>query len=143
VLLPVIGLCRRADGADVIGAALLERAAGWGYRRIAGWLGRPVSTVRGWLGRVSGNAQRLRVAFTGLLHALDDDPAALVSAGSPLADAVAAVGAAVAAVRRRWGVEVVVVSPWQVASAVTVGRLLAPDPPAGLIYTSAHLGGRV
>lgn len=142
VLVPVSTLGRRADGADVVGAALLDRAEGLGYRRIAARVGRPVSTVRGWLGRMSSNAERVRVAFTQLCHRVDDDPGPLSSAGSVLADAVAAIGAAAAAVRRAWGTGVVVLSAWQVASALTLGRLLAPVPPAVLTNTSAHLVGR-
>jgi hypothetical protein len=134
-------LVRRADGVDVIGAALVDRAQGLGYRRIAGRVGRSVTTVRGWLSRVSGNAGRLRVAFTLLWHRLDDDAGWLSPAGSALAEAVAAIGAAAAALRRVWGIAVVVVSPWQIASAVTLGRLLAPSPPARLTNTTAHLVG--
>ena len=139
VLAPVGTLGRRADGVDVVGAALLDRAQGLGYRRIAVRVGRPVSTVRDWLTRMASNAERVRVAFTLLRHRLDDDAGPLSPAGSGLADAVAAIGAAAAAVRRTWGAAVVVLSAWQVASALTVGRLLAPVPPAKLTNTSAHL----
>lgn len=142
VLVPVSTLERRADGADVVGAALLARAEGLGYRRIAVRVGRPISTVRGWLSRMSSNAERVRVAFTLLRHRVEDDPGPLSPAGSALADAVAAIGAAAAAVRRAWGSAVVVLSAWQVASALTLGRLLAPVPPAVLTNTSAHLVGR-
>jgi len=55
----------------VIGAALLAKAAGRGHRVIAAELGRPVSTVRGWLRAFTARAAGLRVVFTGLLHALD------------------------------------------------------------------------
>lgn len=47
VLLPVFALVRRADLAEVIGAALAAKAAGAGARVIAERLGRPVETVRG------------------------------------------------------------------------------------------------
>jgi hypothetical protein len=126
---------------DVIGAALVDRAEGVGYRRIAARVGRPTSTVRGWLSRVSSNAERLRVAFTLLRHRVDDDAGPLSPAGSALADVVAAIGAAAAAVRRACGTAVVVVSAWRVASALTLGRLLAPVPPAQLTNTSSHLVG--
>lgn len=139
--MPVGTLERRADGVDVVGAALLDRVEGLGYRRVAAGVGRPVSTVRGWLSRMSSNAERVRVAFTLLLHAVDDDPGPLSPAGSAVGDAVAAIGAAAAAVRRSWGNAVVVLSAWQVASALTLGRLLAPAPPARLTNTSAHLFG--
>ena len=102
VLSPLTVLSRRADGAGVIGAALLVRAGGWGYRRVAARVGRPVSTVRGWSGRMAANAERVFTAFTGLVHELEADPAPVAPAGSALADAVAAVGAGTAAVRRRF-----------------------------------------
>jgi hypothetical protein len=141
VLLPPTTWVRRADGVEVIGAALLARVWGWGYRRIAARVGRPISTVRAWVRRVTGNAQRIFVAFLGLVHELDTDPAPVAPAGSVFADAVAAVGAGVAAVARRFGTGVVVVSAWRVAAALTHGRLLAPCPPPRLINTRWHLPG--
>src|SRR6266511_4190488 len=48
VLLPTVGLLRRVDLAEVIGAALLARARQASHRQIAAWLGVPLSTVRGW-----------------------------------------------------------------------------------------------
>ena len=41
----------RVDAAEVIGAALEAKAAGWAHRRIAGRLGVPECTARGWLRR--------------------------------------------------------------------------------------------
>lgn len=141
MLSPLTVLSRRADAVEVIGAALLARARGWGYRRVAAWVGRPVSTVRGWLGRLAANAGQVFAAFMRLVHELEVDPPPVAPAGSLLADAVAAVGAGAAAVRRRFGVAVVVVSAWRVAAALTHGRLLAPIPPTVLINTSWHLAG--
>ena len=63
VLLPFWVLARRANGVAVIGAALLAKAAGRGHRAIAAELGRPVSTVRGWLRRFAARAQGLWVLF--------------------------------------------------------------------------------
>lgn len=51
VLLPVTAVPRRADTAGVIWWALVAKALGWGFRRIAARLGRPGETVRGWLRR--------------------------------------------------------------------------------------------
>jgi hypothetical protein len=87
------------------------------------------------------NADRIFVAFMGLVHELEVDPAPVAPAGSVFADAVAAVGAGVAAVRRRFGTSVVVVSAWRVAAALTHGCLLAPSPPPRLINTSWQLVG--
>jgi hypothetical protein len=126
ILLPVDCLVRRADAVSVIGTALAHAAAGWGHRRIAAVLGRPAATVRGWLRRFRSRAGPLRSAFTVLACALDADPEAIEPAGSELADAVAAIVAAARATIARWGRSLFTVSPWQLAAAVTTGRLLAP-----------------
>jgi hypothetical protein len=122
VLLPMAVLSRRADGVAVIGAALLAKAAGAGHRTVAAGLGRPASTVRGWLRRFDRRAEELRVLFTGLLHALDGMAGAVRPTGSAFGDALEAVGAAAAAATRRLAPR----SPWQFAASVTAGLLLAP-----------------
>jgi len=71
VLLAQVWLSRRADAVCVIGAALEAKAGGAGHRSVAGRLGRPVSTVRGWLRRFASRSEQLRVGFTRLLHELD------------------------------------------------------------------------
>lgn len=139
VLLAVVCLLRRADGVDVIGAALLAKAAGAGHRPIAARLDRPVSTVRGWLRAFARNAEPVRALFSGLLVQLDPVTGPLPAYPGVLADAVEVVGACAAAARRRLGV-VGAVSPWQLAAAVTGGRLLVPGGPAVSINTSRLLG---
>jgi Domain of unknown function (DUF6431) len=47
VVLPAARVPRRADAAEVIGSALLAKAAGRGHRTIAAELGVPAGTVRG------------------------------------------------------------------------------------------------
>lgn len=136
VLLPVSSLARRADAVTVIGAALARAAVGLGHRRIAQWLERPAATVRGWLRRFGSRAGPLRAAFITVLCELDADPTVPEPAGSELADAVAAVLAAAAAVVRRWGVSVFGLSLWELAAAVTSGALLAPGTTVELINTS-------
>lgn len=126
VLLSIACLWRRADAVEVIGAALRAKAAGAGHRPIAARLGRPVSTVRGWLRAFARNAETTRSVFTSLLAQLDPLQSPLRPAGSAFADAVEVVGAVVAAARRRLGM-VGAVSPWQLVSAVTDGRLLVQD----------------
>ena len=142
VLLAVSCVLRRADGADVIGAALRAKAAGVGHRPIAAVLGRPVSTVRGWLRAFAGNAETVRGLLTALLVQLDPLTAPLPVHPGVVADAVEVVGACAAAARRRLGV-IGAVSPWQLASAVTGGRLLAPRLSAVSINTSRPLGSGV
>jgi hypothetical protein len=139
VLLAVSCLLRRADAVDVVGAALTLKAAGYGHRPVAARLGRPASTVRGWLRAFAGNAEPIRVVCTALLAEFDRLIGPIRPRGSRFADAVEAVGACAAAARRRLGV-IGAVSPWQLASAVTGGRLLAPGGGARRVNTSWPLG---
>jgi hypothetical protein len=129
VLLPVVALLRRADLAEVIGAALVFRAVrGAGAVRVAALVGRPVDTVRGWLRRFAARAETVRVVFTVLMVEADPDPVLPCGRGGPLADAVSAVFGATAAVTARWPL-LGTVSPWQAACAVSGGRLLSPGWP--------------
>ena len=128
VLLPVFALLRRADLAEVIGAALAAKAAGKGARPIAAAIGRAAGTVRGWLRRFGSRAEAVRAFFTRLLVEVGTDPVPPAQGPSPFADAVAAVaGAAVAALSRWPGIGGV--TPWRLASAASGGRLLSPGWP--------------
>jgi len=128
VLLPAWCLLRRADAAGVIGAALEAAAAGGGHRKIAGLLGRPASTVRGWLRRFAGRADPVRVFFTVLLARTGPDPVMPAGAAGLVAAAVSAIAGAAAAVAARWP-RVGEVPVWAAASAASGGLLLAPGWP--------------
>lgn len=134
VLLPAWCLARRADAGEVIGLALEAKAAGAGHRVIAGRLGRPASTVRGWLRAFTARAEQVRSVFTALAASVVADPPLPAPAGSPVGDAVAAVAAAAAAAGRVPGVGTV--ARWQLAAAVTCGLLLAPAWPPRVANTS-------
>jgi Domain of unknown function (DUF6431) len=125
VLLPAWCLSRRADAGEVIGLALEAGAGGDGHRVIAERLGRPATTVRGWLRAFAARAEQARSVFTALAAGLVTDPPLPGPAGSVFADAVAAVAAAAEAAARVVGA----VSRWQLAAAVTCGLLLAPSWP--------------
>jgi hypothetical protein len=83
--------------------------------------------VRGWLRRFGGRVEAVRVVFTRQCRALAPDPVLPGPAGSGWADAIAAVTAAAAAAGARFGLGEVPV--WQIASAVSAGRLLSPGWP--------------
>jgi Homeodomain-like domain len=121
VLLPVLALLDRVDLAQVIGAALLAKAGGLGHRRIAAELGVPATTVRGWLRRFAARAEQVRAHFTRLASWLDPDAGPIAPPGSPLADAVEAIGVAAVAAARRFGRGL---GPWEFASGASGGRLL-------------------
>ncbi|MFF7191989.1 helix-turn-helix domain-containing protein [Streptomyces sp. NPDC008222] len=133
VLLEASALVRRADLAVVVGAGLELAASGWGHRRIAERLGRPVSTVRGWLRCWSRRAGRVAAVFTSLLVALADDPSVVLPApaASVVGDAVAAVVGFAAAARARLSMPFA--PTWRLVSAACHGRLLAPGWPPPVI----------
>jgi hypothetical protein len=126
VLLPTSCLLRRADAVTVVGAALLVKARGAGHRPAAAAVGRPASTVRGWLRRLTRVADRVRAALLAVAAELGAEFTVPDPAGSVIADVVALVGAVAAAAVRRLGR----CAPWRLAAAVTGGRLLAPPGPA-------------
>lgn len=132
VLLPRFCLGRRVDVVVVIWAALVARAAGWGWRRITAAAGRPASTVRGWLARFCAHAEAIRVGFARLerLAGMGADMDRLTPGGSPTADAVAQIGAGCAAVRRMGGRAVFEVSAAELVAACSGGWLLGSRPPA-------------
>jgi hypothetical protein len=134
VLLLVTCLSRRADEAGVIGWALEAKAAGVGHRVIAAVLGRPASTVRGWLRALAPRAEQARSVFTALAASLVTDPPLPAPACSVLGDAVAAVACAAAAAARLLGVGEV--ARWELAAAATQGMLLAPGWAAEPVSTS-------
>lgn len=126
VLLPGWVLPRRADAVEVIGTALLARAGGYGWRRIAAELGRPPDTVRRWL-RAARNRRHLewlRCRGVQITAELDREVLSGVgAASSELGDALAALSAAVLAWQRRFARHA---RPWTLIGAFTAGRLLTP-----------------
>jgi hypothetical protein len=136
VLLPVTVLSRRAYGVEVIGAALLARAAGSGHRLIGQGLGVPAATVRSWLRRMATRLEPVRLHLLQVAHRAGIDRPVPKALGSPWRDLVAALGAATAAVTGRFGPVGVLgaVTAWQVAVACSAGQLLAPGwPPSASV----------
>ena len=112
VLLPDVLLGRRVDSVAVIGRALSAAASGAGHRRAALLVGRPVSTVRGWLRRFRAAAGRVGAHFTAWAYRLDPNLGPITPTGSLVADAVEAIGVAGRAASLRLGVR----PPWSWAS---------------------------
>jgi hypothetical protein len=120
VLLPAWSVPRRRDGAEVIGHALLASVQGDGHRKIAARLQRPPATVRGWLRAFAGRAEAVRCCALRWAYAIDPTLASTVPAGSPLADAVQALGTAARACKLALEHHA---SAWELAVALTGGLL--------------------
>jgi hypothetical protein len=113
------------------GSALLAAAQGQGHRSIAAKLGRPATTVRGWLRAAGGQLETLRAqAYTLQGRVESPSEERLLPAGSGLADAVAALAAAAAAAKRFLGADRYRTTPWAYIVLITGGRLLRPRPRA-------------
>jgi hypothetical protein len=120
VLVPEDTLLRRRDSVEVIGAALTAKAEGKGHRRIALTLGRPASTVRGWLRAFSVRAEAIREHFVRRAYTIDPNHDDRSAGGSTFADAVDAIGVLGIVAVRRFGPR----PAWSLASFVTGGGLL-------------------
>jgi len=120
VLLPQGCLLRRRDTVAVIGAALAAKATGTGHRPIAGRLGVPKDTVRGWLRRFARDAEAVRSHFLRWAFALDRELGPVLPAGSVFADAVGAMAIAARAFVLRFGPREV----WPVVAWLSGGVLL-------------------
>lgn len=103
VLFPAWSVPRRKDAAEVITAALVAKVKGAGHRAIATSLGRPAATVRGWLRRVTPQAEGLRRLATISLRDLDASAVLGTAAPTELGDAIEALGLARAAAVRALG----------------------------------------
>lgn len=121
MLISTDSLLRRRDLAEAIGAALVAKAAGQGYRRAAVAAGAPVSTTRRWLRRFADIAEAIRVWFTVLAHDLDPLLAPILATPTAFGDAVEAVAVAARAATLR----LATVEPWAFASKASRGRLIS------------------
>lgn len=120
VLLPEIALGRRQDEVSVIGEAIVAKAGGEGFRRIAARLGACPETVRGWLRAFGSRAGEIRGFFTRMALALDPEHGPVLPAGNRVADAVEAI----AITGRAWALRFGTACPWQIASRLSGGWLL-------------------
>lgn len=121
VLLPDTTLLRRRDALVAIGAALLRKAEGEGRRKIGAALSVHPDTVRGWLRRFALRAESWRAHCWRWAHALDPSLGPIAPQGSAFADALSAIGLAVAAATRRFGSR----PGWGWVSVISSGRLLS------------------
>lgn len=121
VLLGVQLAARRADAAAVIAAAIEAKVIrGAGHRSIAVLLGRPVSTVRGWLRGFLASAAAIVLEFTRRAHRDGPDAAGRWPAPAPdlPGQALAAVAAHAAVLADRFAIAVLA---WHAVGLAAVG----------------------
>ena len=125
VLLPAFAPPRSAYAMEVVGPALLSSTQGDSHRTIATDLGLPADTVRGWIRKVTGQAEWLRTTGTLAAHMFDANLPDLLptQVQSPLAEAISALGAAAAAARLMFRP---IATPWEFLAAIAQGQLLTP-----------------
>jgi len=124
VLLPASCLPRRAVTVQVVGEVLLAKVRGASHRRVAADLGLPADTVR----RATANVSWLSECATIMAVRLDSMCAPILPTGTPLGDALQALGSAAAAATLRLGPDV---PPWERIAYFTNWRLLSPVARAG------------
>jgi hypothetical protein len=122
ILLPAWAPLRSAYAIEVVGQALVGSAQGRSHRTIAAALGLPDDTVRGWIRKVSGRAEWLRTTGIVAARMFDAmfDPPLPTETGSPLAEAISALGTAA---RRMFGP---IATPWELLAIIARVHLLAP-----------------
>lgn len=125
-LLPDFVAPGRLDGVEVIGAGIEQMAAGATTMATAAERGVPYTTVRGWRRRFASRAPLLAAGFLAATVAWGDLVPRLPEGA--VARALCAIGAAVAAARRRFGTTG---GRWRLANRVVGGHLLTTntDPP--------------
>ena len=123
VLLPSDALARRIDTLQVVMVGLLTHHGGTGARRIAADLDVPVDTVRSWVRSAGAHAPWLREQASRWAYRMDPAHPPIQPTGSPLGDALNALGHAAAATTRRVARPL---TAWQLIGLISVGRLLAP-----------------
>ncbi len=123
-MLPGFVTWGRLDAVEVIGQALeMMCEDGVGVRPVADAVGAKHTTARDWRRRFARRAELLAVGFSRFCVAVGDLAPRL--SGRPEAVAVAAVKAAWAAARRRFGAGGATL--WRFANAVVGSRLLSPN----------------
>lgn len=97
-------------------------ARGMGRRRIADAIGAPASTVGDWTRRAADNAATIRHDAVQKIVMLDQDLVPTAVHGTPLGDALEALGRLAMAITARFGSRGH--GPWQLIAVATGGRLL-------------------
>lgn len=139
VLLPIVMLARRGYSAQIIVDALMFKSRGWGHRRVAKTFGIPAATVRGWIRRMGRRLDEVRAVFSQAATRVWTDRPSPPPSGSAWEVMLDALGAARQALASRFaGHHIVTLKLWEVATALSAGRLLSPGWPGVAIAKGAN-----
>jgi hypothetical protein len=124
VLLPAELVPRRADSAQVIGQALVDKAQGHGWRTIAARAGRPASTVRRWLRAApTGHAWWLQQQAEQVALRLEPD---LIDPWGQSRDPLTAALVILLSTAQAWRRRFRPVQLWAVVNFLAAGMLITP-----------------
>lgn len=127
-LMPSFLTAYRRDVVATIGGTLLGAAAGRGHRPLAAAAGVPASTARGWIRRARRGCAPTRARLRRYASELEVQPSRSPPVADPIGQLLEPIARITQAVQERWGAAVERVSPFQIATAVSGGRLLGPWP---------------
>lgn len=103
VMLPASCLPRRVVTVQIVGQALWAAVNGASHRTMAADLELPADTVRAWIRCATAHASWLREWGAIMAYRFDPEQAPIRPTGTPLVDALEALGNAAAAATRRRG----------------------------------------
>ncbi len=129
-LVPSFLTAYRRDVVATIGEVLLGSASGRGHRPLAAAAAVPASTARGWIRRARRGCAPTGARLRRYAFELDVQPSRSPPAADPVGNLLEPIALVTQAVQARWGAALERVGPFQIATAVSGGRLLGPWPSA-------------
>ena len=127
-LVPSFLTAYRRDVVTTIGAVLLGAASGRGHRPLAAAAAVPPSTARGWIRRARRGCAPTGARLRRYAFELDVQPSRSPPAADPVGSLLEPIALVTQAVRACWGAALKRTGPFQIATAVSGGRLLGPWP---------------
>jgi len=129
-LVPSFLTAYRRDVVATIGEVLLGSASGRGHRPLAAAAAVPASTARGWIRRARRGCAPTGARLRRHAFELDVQPNRSPPATDPVGNLLEPIALVTQAAQARWGAALGRVGPFQIATAVSGGRLLGPWPSA-------------
>ncbi len=127
-LLPSFLTAYRRDVVGTIGGVLLGAAAGHGHRPLAAAAAVPASTARGWIRRGRRGCAPTAARLRRYALELEAQPSRSPPGADPIGRLLEPIAQVMQAAKERWAAVAALPGPFQIATAVSGGRLLGPWP---------------